>query len=390
MDKKILLLCPVASNYNGAMINVNFYLKNYLRRDGTQQIIIQLTTQGQRKRLPVPVYVLQSDWDKNKQRIRATAENAAGWNLVLDDLRSKITNIKITYQLNKMPLTLERLIEEIKDDTPNVNFISFCRLHSSQQKLAAGTRRKEAGHLNKLERFKNNLFFNEINVVFLDRYRNHLFKIGNNRNTVNSNFKTICKYINLAKKYGFRIDVDTADIETKYIKSNRTFLDVQEIGRLKEYYFSSFISAKHKLVLGYFLFSCFTGCRLSEILIINRMDTFAENLSYFAPKTGKQIVIQLNQNARKIVEHHPELFVRFISEQKINDYLKECMRVVGIRKKISFHCSRHSFATNFLRLGGKVEELKTLLGHADIKTTMIYVHQLEAQEIDNINLLDQI
>ena len=49
------------------------------------------------------------------------------------------------------------------------------------------------------------------------------------------------------------------------------------------------------------------------------------------------------------------------------------MEVAGINKHISFHCSRHTFATNCLNLGIKMPVIRDLLGHKDLKTTAIYV-----------------
>ncbi|MFK8288445.1 tyrosine-type recombinase/integrase [Capnocytophaga canimorsus] len=76
-----------------------------------------------------------------------------------------------------------------------------------------------------------------------------------------------------------------------------------------------------------------------------------------------------------------------MSDQKMNDYIREAVNFVGIRKRVSFHTARHTFATNFLRKGGKVEDLQKLLDHSDISTTMIYVHIIETEQI-NTYILD--
>jgi len=60
----------------------------------------------------------------------------------------------------------------------------------------------------------------------------------------------------------------------------------------------------------------------------------------------------------------------------------------GIEKNISFHVARHTFATNFLRSGGKVENLQKLLNHQSISTTMEYVHIIAEEANKEIYLLD--
>jgi integrase/recombinase XerD len=48
-------------------------------------------------------------------------------------------------------------------------------------------------------------------------------------------------------------------------------------------------------------------------------------------------------------------------------------RKSGVRD-LSWHCYRHTFATGYLRRGGRIDKLQRILGHADIKTTMVYLH----------------
>ncbi|MDO5509519.1 MAG: site-specific integrase [Weeksellaceae bacterium] len=388
MNKKNLFSWDMAAASNYAVIKVNFYLKNYTYKNGTRQVIMQLTGEGVRKRIYLNVFTAPRDWDRNKQRVNHNAPNAADLNLVLNHAYSRITEIQVRYRLSLATLTVERLAHEFQNDTPQLNFVAFALHHINERPIAPSSKRKERNHINKLKLFKDSVLFTDLNIQFLDRYRNFLFKRGNSRNTINSNFKTICKYINLAKKYGIRIDIETDQVETKNLRSNRTFLNLEEVAKLKEYYFSSFCAKHHRLPLGYFLFACYTGCRLSEVILLNR-DFNGDVITYFAPKTKKMMRIRLNKSARSIINHNPELFIRFISEQKINVYIKQCCAVVGVTKDISFHCSRHSFATNFLRIGGKVEELQVLLGHESIKTTMIYVHLLESESIESIMLFDK-
>jgi len=61
-----------------------------------------------------------------------------------------------------------------------------------------------------------------------------------------------------------------------------------------------------------------------------------------------------------------------LTDQPTNRYLKRIMKHSEIDKLISFDCSRHTFATNGLSLGIPLEVIKSLLGHTDIKTNLIY------------------
>ena len=70
-----------------------------------------------------------------------------------------------------------------------------------------------------------------------------------------------------------------------------------------------------------------------------------------------------------------------ISNQKTNEYLKIISMVLNIKKNITCHVGRHTYATLFLSLGGKVEFLSKILGHNDLATTMIYVHIIDKDKV---------
>ena len=59
--------------------------------------------------------------------------------------------------------------------------------------------------------------------------------------------------------------------------------------------------------------------------------------------------------------------------------LREWVYDAGTQKHISFHCFRHSFATNQLTAGTDITTVSKMLGHSDLKTTMIY-----AKVVDNV------
>ncbi|MCB0742353.1 MAG: integrase catalytic domain-containing protein, partial [Ignavibacteriae bacterium] len=79
-----------------------------------------------------------------------------------------------------------------------------------------------------------------------------------------------------------------------------------------------------------------------------------------------------------------------ISNQKLNSYLKEIADVCGIKKNLTFHIARHTFATTVtLSNGVPIETVSKLLGHSKITTTQIYARVIEKKVSEDMELLKQ-
>jgi site-specific recombinase XerD len=244
--------------------------------------------------------------------------------------------------------------------------------------------------LNKIMKFQNPVYFNDINEKFVTDLR-YFFKtkMNNCPATINTTIKALKKYVHIANKQGILTPIPYSEIKTKQFLGNRAFLMPLELVKLKDYYSSSFIKESYKNILSRFMFCCFTGLRLSDMRALT-LDSFSENVLFFtAEKTTKIQRIKMNKSAMLFVGEK-KVFEGNYTDQHINRELKEIATIVGITKKLSFHVSRHTFATNFLISGGRVEHLQKILGHSKITETMIYVNIVDQITDTQINNLDDI
>jgi len=116
-------------------------------------------------------------------------------------------------------------------------------------------------------------------------------------------------------------------------------------------------------------------------------------------KTKTKIKVPLLETAQLLIkkyENHPmamvsETLFPVITNEKVNLYLKEIADAVGIKKNLTFHMARHTFATTVtLSNGVPIETVSKLLGHTKLTTTQIYARVLEEKLSQDMNALQGI
>lgn len=377
-------------NNTGKLTSKIVIKDDYIRADGTCAIYLQMFLNGEKKKLPINISVPAKDFDKVKQRVKTKNHFSKDYNLVIEKALSDIHKIELSYRLSGETFDMKTLIHDYSNPSARIDFLKFWELELENQKLSkdAATVAQQTSTLRKVKKYKESILFYEITEDFYKKMIYHFEKIEKQApHTVQTLGKNFKKYLHIANDKGIMTPLSYKEIKTPNCVSSRCFLDSEEIFKLNEYYISSFINQALKNILARFLFSCFTGLRISDIKSISTENIVNDILIFFAQKTGKLQRIQLNEAALSFIGED-KLFYGDYTDQHINRELKNIAKACGIKKNISFHVGRHSFATNFLISGGRVEILQKLLGHSDIKQTMVYVHIVDSvtnSQIHNMN-----
>lgn len=165
-------------------------------------------------------------------------------------------------------------------------------------------------------------------------------------------------------------------------QAEREYLTMEELQILAE------TNCRDKNLKQAFMFSCFTGLRLSDIITLDWRMIQGDTIVKRMIKTKELIRIPLSANAREwLPKKNYGLIFILKSERQIGRDLSRWMKDAGIDKRITFHCARHTFACLLLTYGSDIYTTSKLLGHANVATTQIYAHMVDEkrkQAIDNI------
>ncbi len=182
---------------------------------------------------------------------------------------------------------------------------------------------------------------------------------------------------------------------------DREFLSQEEIQNIISKEFSV---PRLDQVKDIFIFCCFTGLAYADIkklkkseIVIGANGEFWINTKRAKTDTRSNIpVLSIPLSIIEKYKEHPEIIdspiiLPVLSNQKMNAYLKEIADICKIKKNLTFHLARHTFATTVtLTNGVPIESVSKMLGHKSLRTTQHYAKILDMKVGDDMKNLASI
>jgi site-specific recombinase XerD len=314
-----------------------------------------------------------------------------------------INDIFVRYRLDRRNIkpTPAQLRKEYENYECQFLFYDYAMQKLEERKglIEPGTYRKDLSGIRKIQRFSSDLRLTDITKNLAEKLLHWCHVSQKNQLSTTKNTCRILKfYYAVAKREGLVSGNPFEGLRVSCNIANREYLSPQEIKKCIELYQHGALPGSFQNVLRYFLFSCFTGLRFSDVAIFNHNHIVAGTIVLQMQKTrnetGKTVKIPITKSVGQLIKDALPIvgkpIFRIITNQKTNAYLKEIMRKAGIDKHISFHCARHTFATNFLlEHGEKLATLQELLGHSKIEQTRIYAHVIHENVIEDMKFWDK-
>jgi integrase len=404
----------IASNTFG----VFFYLRKYKAVDGLAPIYARITVDGKRADVSVKRNINEKNWCGTRGLAKGNKEETLSLNIFLEQLRSEFV---ATYQkmlLSKKLITAQAIKKaflggEQKEQT-------LCKLvdyHNNHLKdtLSHGTLKNYGATAKYLDRFlkdfyqTDDIYLSHISYKFIIDFEYFLRtspplspKNPLTNNGLMKHLERFKKLMTLALQMEW-IEKDPIDrFKLKFKKVERGFLSKEELTVIEN---CELQSRRLQCTRDLFVFSCYTGIAYIDVMGL-RSGNITKGIDgeYWIyterKKTGNSVRVPLLPKAMKIVKKYlndPEtqdsgFLLPQISNQKLNDYLKEIGTLCKSSRPLTFHLARHTFATTVtLTNGVPIETVSKMLGHSSIRTTQIYAKVIEKKvSEDMIKLKDRL
>lgn len=358
-------------------------------------------------------------WDADKQRVKNGCTNklkqsASDINTDLLRYYTIMQEVFKEYEVKDVMPTPQEIkdsfnnkvnpTEEVQEEQKGFweifnEFVSEC---GKQNNWTDSTYEKFAAVKNHIKEFKAEPTFVYFDEEGLNNYVDFLRKTKDMRNsTIGKQLGFLKWFIRWAFKKGYHQNIafETFKPKLKNTPKKVIFLTWDELNKLKV---CNIPQNKQYLerVRDVFLFCCFTGLRYSDVYNLRTSDVKADHIEITTVKTADSLVIELNNHSKAILEKYKDVHFEgnkvlpVISNQKMNDYLKELGELAEINEPIretyykgnqridevtpkyallGTHAGRRTFICNALALGIPAQVVMKWTGHSDYKAMKPYI-----------------
>ena len=390
------------------MERTTFGLLFYIRRDKTNKkgeapVFMRLTINGERADASIKRFIEPHAWNSAKGKANEKCRGGKDLNLYLDAISANILRIQRDFELDKKEVSAQIILNRYlgKEQSDRHTLMEVFRAHNEKCRalsgisLAPATVIRYETTLRLTEEFlqknykKEDCYLDEVTNQFIEDFEFFLKTVRRCcHNTTTKYLLNFKKIIRIALAKGWMKKDPFAQVHFHFEPVEREFLEKQE---LKAMLNKEITITRLAQVRDIFCFCCLTGLAFTDVQQLRPEHLVADIhgkiwIRKARQKTKNMCNIPLLDEAQKIIDRyrdHPYcqthgVLLPVCSNQKMNSYLKELADICGIRKNLSTHCARHTFATLTLASGATIDNVAKMLGHANVNMTRRYAKVLDS------------
>lgn len=379
-------------------------------KQGNVPIRCRITYNGKRKPFSTGLFINPKHWNSSNQIAKPPNDENNHINAQLSLINNEINQAFLYLQVNNSEFSIEDILNQYKGVPIKKDFgllevyglylIRIEKLIDIEIKLVTYKKYQESKvHLSDFVKWKfktTDIKLKDIKSNFVVEYE-YFLKVEKNLqlSTLNKAIQRFRKVLNFAISQN-HLDKDPFILyKAKRIKKEVVYLDNNELNRLESH---NFEIKRVQQIKDLFVFCCYTGLGFMEMVNLKITDIvkgFDGELwiDIKRNKTQKSYKVPLLQQAIAILELYQNnqndfVFPR-ISNTKFNAYLKEVAEIVGIKKNLTHHIGRKTFATTVLLYNDvPMEIVSELLGHSKMSITQEHYGKIVQKKVsEHISIL---
>ena len=388
--------------------------KNQVDSTGHCPLYIRIIKDRKTKFITAGVKLKENEWDELKQKVKKNHPNSARMNASLAqkiaDAEAQVADLERKVKT----VSIKKIKEAIKGkEVPNFFEYAYKRMEIIKSTVSYSTYKAYYAAIVKFEKWvgTRDVYFDDVTVTLLNDYKNYLSKeLKNGLTTQRLSIIVLGTIFNQAIKE--EIIPETMfpfkKLTLKTDNTKRLFLNKDKILDLTQ--LKLIEGKKANLWRDLFLFSIYAGgLRFSDVIEMQykHYNKNEQRISKLIRKTGRPHQFKIGKVAIDILEKYckegadnEDYIFPVIEDQKgyekseslryfytakynklANWHLKKLGEKMELPFKLSFHLSRHTFATNALNNGMRIEHVSKLMDHRDISTTQVYA-KIISEELD--------
>lgn len=404
---------------NPNTFGVHYVLRRSKRdRKGLCPVYARITVNGTRCELAMKQYLSPENWNIGKGMAKPLNNDLKQFNSYLEEMRGKLARCYRELQLQDCLLTAVAVKNAMlgvgKPETPSHSLLWLITQHNTMmaQVLKPGSLKNYYTTERYLKAFLQKQFkavdipLKQMNYEFITNFEFFV------RTTPLKNFdpcenngamkhlERLKKMVTWALKNEWIEKNPFTNYKLKFKRTEREFLTEQDLSSIES---KSFENPSLQRTRDLFVFSCYTGLAFIDLMNLKAHQIIAgsDGLHWINTKREKTetivnvpilspaLVILQKYGAITKTEHLDNIFPK-ITNQEINRNLKIIAEVCEIKKHLTFHLARHTFATTVTLMNGvPIETISKMLGHTKLSTTMIYAKVTQTKIGIDMNILQE-
>ena len=392
--------------------NIHFWINPAKEKNNLAPIYARITVDGKRAELSLKRSISVTSWETKSKQSKSRSEEGKALNIYLDKVYANLLDCHKQLLDESKFITAQAIKARfLGEDDQHKTLMDLVSYHNKSMKsiLKPGTLKNYFTTERYLLRFlksklkTNDLYLKQLSYRFIIEFEQFL----RNEKSINAaqplKNNGVMKHLERLKKMSklaLRLEWIDKDpfirFSLKFKKHERCFLSECELSSLEN---AELNKPKHQIARDTFVFACYTGLSYIDVKQLtedNMVRGIDGNYWIFSKreKTDESLKIPLLNKALNIIKKYDSSMTSsnkifpIYSNQKTNDSLKEIAIQLKIKKKLSFHVARHTFATTVtLSNGVPIETVSKLLGHTKLATTQIYAKVLEQKVSSDMSIL---